>query len=43
MISVWGIRTGIISNTVFVCERPKEDRLKLFLYKRNNTAGKYEF
>lgn len=32
---------GIIRNIVLVCERPEEDRLKLFQYKRNNTTGKY--
>lgn len=35
------IHTAVIRDVVFVCQRPKEDRLKLFLYKRSKAAGKY--
>lgn len=40
MISVRRSRTVIISDVVFVCERP-EDHLKLFLYKRSKATREY--
>lgn len=41
MITEWRLHIGVISDIVFVCERPKENHLKLFSYKRNKATGEY--